>query len=343
MIRFGPSGIPLSCKGRTLYDGIMDVHKLGLTALEVQFLRTNLRSKPVNEEEIDLLAREVEDKFIVGVNRSPDDKDIYIEDMDKTLRAGDMINYLTSGVAGEFYRMQKLGVVGNELDVFLSFHTPYYMKFTDNESELVERSKLAYKYSTVMADEMNAEIVLTHLGLLEEGQKPEDAIDDVIENIREIRDWKSKTFDEPPLIGIEVQAGNDVFGSFDDIVEVCKKVTGTVPVINFAHMLARGEYDLEEPEEFAEVFEECKRFVPGYHYVNFSGVEMYRDNYRMTPIKRGDLHFEPLVDNLINIDEDVIIISTSPLKEHDAMYMKVIFERIYTREVAKELRRKKKT
>ncbi len=60
----------------------------------------------------------------------------------------------------------------------------------------------------------------------------------------------------------------------------------------------------------------------------------------MTPIKRGDLQFEDLVYYLIKADENITIISTSPLKEHDAMYMKVIFERIYSREIGKELRQK---
>ena len=42
MIRFGPAGIPLSCKGRTLKDGIEDVHNLGLNAMEVQMVRVNV-------------------------------------------------------------------------------------------------------------------------------------------------------------------------------------------------------------------------------------------------------------------------------------------------------------
>ena len=38
-IRFGPAGIPLSCKGRTLKDGIEDVHALELNAMEIQLVR----------------------------------------------------------------------------------------------------------------------------------------------------------------------------------------------------------------------------------------------------------------------------------------------------------------
>ncbi len=342
MIRFGPSGIPLSCKGRTLLDGVLDVHKLGLTTMEVQFLRTNVSRRPVTEDEVGLLGRDVPGKFIIGVNRSPDDKNIYVEDLDKELQIGDMVDYLAGGVAEEFYRLPLVGEFARELDVSMNIHTPYYMKFTGEGEELVERSKLAFKYTAVQAGEMGADVVATHLGLLENGLTAEDVTDIIIDHLRELRDWMGEKYKDPPLIGLENQAGEDAFGSLNEILEVCKKVSGTIPVINFPHIKARGEYELEEPEDFAAIFDLCKRFVPSSYYANFSGMEIRRDNYRLTPIKRGELSFEPLVDHLIAEDPEITIISSSPLKEHDAMYMKVIFERIFAREVAKDLRRKKK-
>ena len=40
MIRIGPAGIPLSCKGRTNKDGIIYTHRnLDLNAIEIQFVR----------------------------------------------------------------------------------------------------------------------------------------------------------------------------------------------------------------------------------------------------------------------------------------------------------------
>ncbi|EQD31520.1 hypothetical protein B1B_18094, partial [mine drainage metagenome] len=51
MIRFGPAGIPLSCKGRTLRDGISDIHNVGLSAMELQFIKVNpLVREPLEEE-----------------------------------------------------------------------------------------------------------------------------------------------------------------------------------------------------------------------------------------------------------------------------------------------------
>ena len=53
MIRYGPAGIPLSCKGRTLKDGIEDVHNLALTALEIQMVRPKTYPRPPDEDEED--------------------------------------------------------------------------------------------------------------------------------------------------------------------------------------------------------------------------------------------------------------------------------------------------
>ncbi len=342
MIRFGPSGIPLSCKGRTLEDGLEDVHKLGLNAFEVQFLRPKVRTRPVEEDEIGLKAKEVPEKFIIGVNRGRDYREIFVEDLDKELKRGDMVHSMTGGVAEDFHKFPKLARMSKELDVKLSLHTPYYITFTENESDAVEKSKRCFKYGAVMADTLDASTVVTHLGL-KEGEKEKGNYEQAaVENLRELRDWISENCENELTLGIETQTGEDVYGNLDETLEVCRQVSGTTPVINFPHIKAEGRYPLEEEEDFVEIFDLCEKFVKDEYYVNFSGVEKRRkDKCRMTPIKRGDLHFEDLVEHLIKTEDNVTIISTSPLKEHDAMYMKVIFERVYSREIEKELRSEK--
>ncbi|HKZ60376.1 MAG TPA: hypothetical protein VJ547_11125, partial [Candidatus Thermoplasmatota archaeon] len=69
MIRFGPSGIPLSCKGRTPRDGIEDVHNLGLNSIELQFVRVNVEERYAHEHEFGKKRREVEGQIIVDVLR----------------------------------------------------------------------------------------------------------------------------------------------------------------------------------------------------------------------------------------------------------------------------------
>ena len=38
-VRFGPAGLPLSCKGRTLVDGLEDIYRLELNTMEIQLVR----------------------------------------------------------------------------------------------------------------------------------------------------------------------------------------------------------------------------------------------------------------------------------------------------------------
>ena len=63
---------------------------------------------------------------------------------------------------------------------------------------------------------------------------------------------------------------------------------------------------------------------------------------RLTPIKKGDLRFEPLAEALIEMKPNCTVISTSPLLEHDAMYMRIIHERVLSKKVAKDLKEKRK-
>jgi len=341
MIRFGPGGIPLSCKGRTLEDGIKDVHKLGLNAFEVQFLRPKVRTRPVEEEEVGLKAIEVPEKFVIGVNKGTDYREIFVEDLDRELKRGDMLHSITGGVAKEFHKFPRLARISKELDVKMSLHTPYYIELSEKDTEAIEKSKRAFKYGAVMADQIEAGTVITHLGLKKEDQDDDYLESSAVDNLRELRDWMSENCEKDITIGLETQTGKDVYGNLNETLDICSQVSGTVPVINFAHIKAEGEHPLQDEEDYGEIFDLCKKFVSDEYYVTFSGVEeRRRDECRMAPIKRGDLQFEDLAYNLIKRNENVSIISNSPLREHDAMYMKVIFERVYSREIGKELRKK---
>jgi deoxyribonuclease-4 len=56
---------------------------------------------------------------------------------------------------------------------------------------------------------------------------------------------------------------------------------------------------------------------------------------RLAPVKSGELRFEPVAECLIDYNYDATIISSSPLLEHDAMYLKIIYERVFTKKIAR--------
>jgi len=91
-------------------------------------------------------------------------------------------------------------------------------------------------------------------------------------------------------------------------------------------------YSFEEPDDLDPVLREFVKATDGPLYLNFSGVEFYGPGEsRLTPIKRGLVRFDPLAELLAERDYDVSVISSSPLLEHDAMYMKLLYERALAR------------
>ncbi len=284
-IRFGPAGIPLSCKGRTLKDGIEDIHALELNAMEVQLVR-------------------------------PEGFDV--DDL------------------------QEIGELAMELDVKLTVHAPYYIDLMGDD-EIVRRSIDNIKRSAKMADGLDADIITTHIGIIPEDMEREEALERALKNIRNVRDWIKREKLSCKL-GIETSGRQKVLGSLDEILLICKRVSNVVPVVNFAHVHAFECGSLKRKEDFQELLDRIEGITKSKEfYTHFSGVEHSDGNKRRcTPIKKGDMRFEPLAECILdNEDIDITIISGSPLLEHDAMYMKVILERVKAKREAKEAKEAK--
>lgn len=338
MIRFGPAGIPLSCKGRTLKDGIEDVHGLGLTAMEIQMLRIHAIDRFPDEEEVGLSPLDINTDLIVEIVRTKGKKEIIITDPSETIKETDVLISLVSGLAQTYAEFNDIGQMGKELDVQLSMHTPYYMDLGSND-ELTGKCVDALRWAAMMTNQMDGKIVVTHMGLYGDNPKKQTK-KNIIDNLSEVMSWWEDN-KMKPILGLEMSGRQEVFGSVTEVFDLCDNIPGTVPVINFAHVQARTS-SLHEPEDFGALIDEVKKYTNDDIYAHFAGVEHEGGNEkRITPIKRGDLKFEPLAEYLADESANVTIISSSPLLEHDAMYMKLIYERMLTKKVSKETRSKK--
>ncbi len=336
MIRFGPAGIPLSCKGRTLKDGIEDVHNLGLTAMEAQLVRAHVHERPCESEEVGIKPRNLTTDMIIEISRKKGEKEEIISDLDEPIRKGDTLVSLTSGIARSYPELRQLRSMADELDVELSIHTPYYMDLV-GEGELSFRSMDSIKWGGLMAQELGASVVVTHMGLYGD-VSARTAQKHITEKIKQLAKWYKKQGIEVPL-GLELSGRQEIFGSLPEVLKVCKDVDGVMPVVNFAHYHARESGRLKEPKDFNELLDDIWEHTDGKFYTHFSGVEHEGGNEkRFTSIKKGDLRFEPLAETIVDRNQPITIISGSPLLEHDAMYMKVILERVLAKKVSKEVK-----
>lgn len=337
MIRFGPAGIPLSCKGRTLKDGIEDVHNLSLSALEIQMVRAGVFPRPPEDEESGLTIRDIEEDFIVEILRDGEP----ISDLDEPIEEDDDLLMMPSPVSKTFGDLAGIGHMAKRLDVKLSIHTPYYMDL-GGDDDLTYSCMDSIRHAGIIMNALDGDIVVTSLGIYEEG-RDRDAVDEnIYNNIGAIVDWWQGCGLKPRL-GIEITGQEDVFGSLEQVLNICDDIGGLTPVINFSHHHSRTNGTLLEADDFLDLMEQVAPHSKGGLHTAFAGVEYNDGNERrLTPIKKGDLKFEPLAEALSEMKPDCTIISTSPLLEHDAMYMRIIQERILTKKAARDLREKRK-
>ena len=284
-LKLGPAGVPLSCKGRTIVEGMDDITVLGLDAMEVQTVRT-----------------------------------IQPQHFDQYWQAG---------------------ILSWKSDFEMNMHGPYYAELLGSKRE---RNRTLSKMETSLqaGKIINARHLTFHVGPYGEYEPGTEANEQVanvmagvVERVREVWGDEEEEEDyyafpwvhesEPSLVGVETSGRQELWGTVEEVLEVCNHVEGTVPVLNMGHIHARGRGRLRTSEDYAELFDQARETYGGStFYCHFAGVEHRMGNaLHYTQIKKSDLKFEPFAEYLAEEGDwmDITIISDSPLLEHDAMYM----------------------
>lgn len=211
-----------------------------------------------------------------------------------------------------------------ENDVELYVHAPYYINLSDDDE--VELSFEKIMNSARAAEMMGAKIVIIHPGYY--GEKSEkETLKSITKNLKVLQ----KKFKKEKIsvkIGLETMGKQKVFGSIDEIIEVSKHVSSVVPVLDIAHIHARGNGCLKTIEDFQEIFDKLSVLKLSHYLIHVTGVlyENGNEQYHL-PIKKGDMPLTPLLDTIIDNDYNVSLISESPLLEHDAVYIRLQVEK----------------
>jgi len=279
MIRIGPAGIPLSCKGRTNKDGLVYTKQiLDLNAMEVQFVRG-----------------------------------LYIMEDDE---ASFMKQY------------------SEENDVELHVHAPYYINLAGGGEELsLSIDKILY--SARLADKMGAKTIVTHPGYYGEDSERK-TMKKIIKNLKKVQGYFKKEKIKAKL-SLETMGKQKVFGSVEEIIEVCQNVKGIIPTIGLGHIHARTNGGLKKREDFEELFKKLKSLRLKHFLLHVTGTLYEHGNeYYHIPIKKGDMPLAPLIEIILDNNYDVTFISESPLLEHDAVYIRLQVEKAIMKRTGKE-------
>lgn len=225
----------------------------------------------------------------------------------------------------------KIKKAGQESDVLLSVHAPYYINLNADEQEWPKSRKRLmdaahYGYLAGTTD------VVFHPGSYFD-RPPEEVLPKVIERLEgcvaELRDA-----DNPVTLRPETMGKSAMLGSLEDTLEMSKAIQGVEPCIDFAHLHARpGDGSMNTYDEWARALEvygdalgdkALKRL-----HTHISGIE-YTDKGEKEhlPIQESDLVLDVILQALLDFECQGRILIESPIMEEDALMVQKQWQQI---------------
>ncbi|RLF42368.1 MAG: hypothetical protein DRN12_00390 [Thermoplasmata archaeon] len=220
-----------------------------------------------------------------------------------------------------------------ENDVEIHVHAPYYINLANDDEAALSYEKVLH--SAKLADKMGAKTVVIHPGYYDDDEKK--TLRTIVKNLKVLQKMMKKEGIEKVNLGIETMGKQKVFGSVEEIFEVCTKVKGVIPVIDLGHIHARCNGCLKEREDFERIFEIFKPLNLSHYLIHITGV-LYENGNELyhIPIKKGDMPLMPFIDVILDNKYNVTLISESPLLEHDAVYIRLQVEKAIMKRTGKE-------
>jgi deoxyribonuclease-4 len=222
----------------------------------------------------------------------------------------------------------------SENDVELHVHAPYYINLAGSGEEF-DLSFDKILYSAKLAEKMGAKTIVTHPGYYGEHTEKK-SLKKIIKNTKKLQTILKKEKIKAKL-GLETMGKKRVFGSIEEIIEICTNVKGVIPVVGIGHIHARTNGGLKKREDFEEIFQKLKPLRLKHYLIHITGVLYENGNeYYHIPIKKGDMPLAPLIEIILDNNYDVTLISESPLLEHDAVYIRLQVEKAIMKRTGKE-------
>jgi deoxyribonuclease-4 len=177
---------------------------------------------------------------------------------------------------------------------------------------------------------MGAHIAVFHPGFYG-SLTPEAAFEAVERACADMLDRMKSMGIKGVTLGHETTGKVSAFGTLDELVQLCKRIRGCEPVVDFAHLYARAGGKID----YAEVFDKLRPLKLKRLHSHFTSMEWtpakipgYGNERRHLPIKFDKPPFEPLAKEILKRELSITLISESPVLELDSLEMKRVFEKL---------------
>jgi len=219
-------------------------------------------------------------------------------------------------------------------DIEIHVHAPYYLNLAGDREEINMSFEKIMK-SAQMADSIGSKTLIIHPGFYADNSQKK-TMKLIIKNSKKLISMFKKEKIKTRL-AMETMGKQKVFGSLEEIIEVCERVKEIVPVLDLGHIHARGNGSIKEREDFEAIFDKLKPLRLRHYLIHVTGV-LYENGNELyhVPIKKGDMPLAPLIEVILDRNLNVTLISESPLLEHDAVYIRLQVEKAIMKRTGKE-------
>jgi deoxyribonuclease-4 len=199
----------------------------------------------------------------------------------------------TSDLYKTYYgNLLKIKDIANKSNIELSIHTS---TFPDDPSELDEMLKTFSNIASIM-DCRTFAIHPTFYKMMPQDQ----ALKLVVYKINEILGAARTDI----KMGVETTGRTNEVGSLEDVIDIVKRTKSTEPVINWAHIHARGSGALRTQEDFRRIIEKITSNIGTAWLQNayffFSGVSYGPSGeIKHIPLDRSDINLEYLIREIM--------------------------------------------
>jgi deoxyribonuclease-4 len=236
------------------------------------------------------------------------------------------------GLKTKEYKARIIGELAKESGISMSMHAAYYISLASKTLRTRESSKDRLVKALRFAPLMNVKRIVFHPGYLG-GLSKEEAHVVIRDGLRSV--WEiAGDQGGGAVLAPEIAGKLSAYGSIDQIIRLCQDVDGCIPTIDWAHLYARSQGEINDKESYLKVmtrFENDlgKLFVNNMHF-HISGItftEKGEAAHRPLGLDWGP-NILPLVEIVRECGYKPTFISESTNPLQGALYAKFLFEEL---------------
>lgn len=211
-----------------------------------------------------------------------------------------------------------------ELDVMLSSHAPYFVNFCSGDRQKIATSMRNIQESLTITAAAGGRITVFHPGFYQKSS-PDEAYATAKKNLSEVSGW-AESRGIKVILGAETVGKKGSFGGLHEAIRLSQDVPGVMPVLDFAHIHARGDAALRSENDYAKLFSLLEKELGGYakhfhcHFseINYTG----KGERNHLPLgTNNEPPFRPLLKVIAENGYSGVIICESPKLDVDAELM----------------------